>query len=119
MRPAGKRDKLVTIQQRAEDIDEAGFPHPTWSSLGTAFMERRDLAGRERFAADQIAAVGDRTWAMPYQANMDPDVYDIPKVRRLVYQGFAYDIVHATYEDGVAAKGIVLHTTGRKDPNQP
>jgi head-tail adaptor len=119
MIPSGKRDKFVTIQQRTEAVDDSGFPYPTWSTLATAYMHRRDSSGREKFAADQIAAVGDRVWSMLYQEDMDPDKYDIAKTRRLVYQGWAFDIVHAETVDEVSGPGIVLATSGRKDPEQP
>jgi head-tail adaptor len=115
----GQRDKLVTIQERTDVTDGSGFPTVEWSLLGTAHMHRRDMNGRERFANAQVAAVGDREWVMAYQANMDPDVYDVPKERRLVFTGWAFDIVHARIDDETAPKAIVLTTSGRKAPAQP
>ena len=35
-------------------------------------------------------------FAFPYRADMDPDLIDVPKVRRLLYKGRVYDIVAAT-----------------------
>ena len=32
---------------------------------------------------------------MSYIASMDPELVDVPKLRRLVYQGRTYEIVHA------------------------
>lgn len=116
---SGQRDKLVTLQQRTDGVDDAGFPVPTWSTLGTAYLQRRDMSGRERFAHAQTSAVGDREWSMVYQQDMDPDTYDVPKVRRLLFGGWAFDIVHARIDDETATRSIVLTTSGRKDPAQP
>lgn len=101
----GERDRLVVIQQRGvDDADAVGEPVETWTTLVSAYMRRIDVEGRERFQADQISAPYDTRWEMGYRADMDPDLLDITKVRRLKYKGRYYDIVHAALinrQDGI------------------
>lgn len=101
----GERDRLVTIQQRGADTtDEAGEPVETWTTLVSAYMRRIDAGGRERFQAAQLSAPYDTRWEMGYRADMDPDLVDVPKRRRLLYKGRFYDIVQAALinrQDGI------------------
>lgn len=100
----GERDRLVTIQQATDSTASSGEPIVTWSTLTTAFMKRIDASGRERFQAFQISAPYDTRWEMPYRADMDPDLVNVPKLRRLLYKGRCYDIVHAAVinrQDGI------------------
>jgi SPP1 family predicted phage head-tail adaptor len=102
----GERDRAVLVQQRGEDAaDSAGEPVETWTTLASnVFMRRIDTDGRERFQASQVSAPYDTRWEMPYRADMDPDLVDVPKLRRLSYKGRYYDIVHAALinrQDGI------------------
>lgn len=110
---SGSRDKLVTIQQRpASDAGgTTGFPVDSWTDLGTEWMSKRDVSGSERMAGAQMSAVIDSEFELPYRADMDPDLLDVPKTRRLRYAGRVYDIVRpikAPREDG---ENIRLITT--------
>jgi head-tail adaptor len=97
----GQRDKLVTIQQLTEGRGTSGFPTDTWTTLAAGvFMAREDVGGdvasrRERFVANQEMAVSDTRWTMLFRADMDPELLDIPKVRRLLYRGRTYNITAA------------------------
>lgn len=95
---AGERDKQVTIQFLTEATGSSRFPKDDWTMLPsiTMFASKRDLGGRERFAAAQLSTPADLRWEINYRADMDPDVIDVPKKRRLVYKGRAYDIVSAS-----------------------
>lgn len=102
----GERDRLVTIQQRsAEDATgDGGEPVESWTALVDAYMHRIDASGRERFQASQISAPYDTRWEMGYRADMDPDLVDVTKLRRLLYKGRVYDIVHGALinrQDGI------------------
>lgn len=101
----GERDRLVTVQQRGvDDADDVGEPVETWTTLVSAYMKRIDASGRERFQASQVSAPYDTRWEMSYRADMDPDLVDVPKLRRLSYKGRYYDIVHAALinrQDGI------------------
>jgi head-tail adaptor len=93
----GQRDRPVTIQQLTESVSASGFPSETWTTLASVvWMSKNDVAGDEKFAADRLSAVGRTRWEMGYRADMDPDVLDVPKLRRLLYQGRYYDIVSAS-----------------------
>lgn len=102
----GERDRAVTIQRRdADEADAVGEPVETWTTLvAAAYMKRIDANGRERFQASQVSAPYDTRWEMSYRADMDPDLVDVPKLRRLKYKGRYYDIVHAALinrQDGI------------------
>lgn len=98
----------VTIQQLTDGVDGAGAPQESWSTLMTAWMARRTETSGEAFAGDQLSAAIRTQWTMRYAADMDPDLVDVPKARRLVYQGRAYDILAADVMD--RQSGIVLRT---------
>ncbi len=107
---AGCRDRLVTIQQRsaADAVATSGFPVDSWTTLATVFMEKMDVSGSEAFRAEQLAARYDTRWKMPYRADMDPDLVDVPKLRRLVFQTRTFDIVSASHLG--RKRGIELST---------
>ena len=94
----GARDRAVTIQSRpsADAVETSGFPKDTWSDLATnIFMSKREANARERFTANQLSASFDAVFEMGYRDDMDPELVDVPKLRRLIYQGRVYDIVAA------------------------
>lgn len=93
---SGERDRLVTIQQLTDSIGGSKYPVEAWSTLTTAWMRKRDLKGWERFKAAQVSAPAETLWEMGYRSDMDPELVDVPKKRRLVYQGRTYDITSAS-----------------------
>lgn len=94
---AGERDRPVVIQQRTGSAGTSGFPVETWSTLvAVCWMHRLDMSARERFTSEQLSASSDTSWEMAYRADMDPELVDVPKERRLVYQGRVYDITTAS-----------------------
>jgi head-tail adaptor len=92
---AGQRDKYVTIEQMTESAPN-GFPVETWTELAQEWMSRRDLRAYERFAGGQESAFAEAQWQMAYRSDMDPELEDVPKTRRLVYRGRTHDIVTAS-----------------------
>jgi hypothetical protein len=105
---AGLRDRVVTIQQRSSvDVpdEDSGEPVETWTTL--------DIAAWERFKADQTAARYDTKWEMNYRLDMDPELVDVPKTRRLVVNGRYHDIV-ACFEIGRRAGIEVLTMASTK-----
>lgn len=94
---AGKRSVYVTIQQRSatDAVDSAGAPTETWTTLYQGWFEKVVIGGRERFSSNQMTAPYDTRWKGNYRADMDRDLVDVPKLRRLVYKSRIYDIVDA------------------------
>jgi head-tail adaptor len=110
---AGQRDKRVTIQQRsaADAKGASGRPVESWTTLGIEWMSKRPMHADERFAAEQESSYGEDQWVMPYRADMDPELVNVPKLRRLSYASRVYDIVTASI---VGTKlGIELVTTAQ------
>jgi hypothetical protein len=115
--PSGKRDKLVTIQSRptADAVDSSGAPVENFTDmLPKVWMAKKVVSEGERFAenftANQLSARVFTEWNMPYQSTMDPDALDVPKLRRLVYQGRVYDITSAHLDAAFEGKSIRLVT---------
>ena len=106
MMPAGQRHRLVTIQQLTETRSASSkAPVESWSSLRNVYAGMRPSSGRERFAAEQVSSSISSVWEVPYHVDMDPERVDVPKTRRLVFEGRTYDIVYAEplgVRDGVA-----------------
>lgn len=94
---AGERDRVVTIQQLSEANADSGFPNENWSTLvAHAWMRKLDNSGSERFKADQVMATYETQWEMGYRSDMDPELVDVAKKRRLVYQSRVHLIVEAS-----------------------
>lgn len=93
----GRLDRRVTIQIVTDDADAAGVPVDSLETLATVWMGREPLSGAEKWQSNQEAATFDAKWLMAYRADMDPDLLDVPKSRRLVYQGRGMDIVSAEH----------------------
>ena len=107
----GAMDRAVEIQQLTESAGSSGMPVETWATLyPQAWMSKQEMSGRERFAANQLTAPGTARWVMRYAADMDPDLVNVPKTRRLVYGGSTYDIVSASHlgrKDGIELMTLV------------
>jgi len=94
---AGQRDHLVTIEAVTDGVDSEGAPTETWTTLVANMPAARyGVQGWERFNADQISARHDARWELNYRLDMDPDLVDVPKARRLVCRGRTHDIVSAS-----------------------
>lgn len=105
---AGQRDRLVTIQQLTDGVAGSGMPIETWTPLGDSYMSRLDTLADERFRAGQEGAWTETTWHLPYRADMDPELVNVPKTRRLLYSGVIHNIRAASVFDG--RRGIELVT---------
>ena len=82
----------MLIEQAVDTVDASGFPLQTWSELRYEMMARKDLRADERLAAEQDSAYVETHWYAVYAEDMDPDLLNLPKVRRLNYRGRIYDI---------------------------
>jgi SPP1 family predicted phage head-tail adaptor len=94
----GERDRIITIQQRssADAVDDSGAPVETWTTLVASMpASRRYAQARERFTADQLSSKYDVVFEVNYRADMDPDLVDVPKLRRVLFHGRIHDIVAA------------------------
>lgn len=93
---SGERNLLVTIQQLTEAEDTEGMPiDGDWTLLYTAQASRMPLGGREQLAAAHVQSPFDTQWQTAYRPEIDPDLVNVPKSRRLVYAGRIHDIVDA------------------------
>lgn len=91
----GARDRYVAIHAATDDTGTDGFPGQAWTAMASVWMSKRDVGGAERLRAGQVDAQFDTIWEMSYRADMDPELIDVPKTRRLVYQGRTFQIVAA------------------------
>jgi hypothetical protein len=95
---SGKRDRTVKLEQftAADAADpNSGEPVETWTTLVPRMpVGRIGVSGWERFKENQVTARFDDAWEMNYRADMDPDLVDLPKRRKMVYEGRELDIVY-------------------------
>lgn len=100
---AGKRDRQITIQQRSstDTVDSSGTPTEIdqWTTLRTVWAEKIEIGGREKFAAAQLSAPYDTRWRLPYRPDMDPELLNVPKLRRVKHKANIHDIVEARLID--------------------
>lgn len=92
---SGYRDKEVTIE-RATEPSGGSFPVPTWATVRTEWMSKHEQRADERYSNNTDSAFRETVWACPYAADIDPDLVDVPKTLRLVYQDRVYNIRSAT-----------------------
>ncbi len=104
----GDRDTLVTVQQLTESTGASGFPVETWTALDDMWVAKLDAGGQERFRAGQLSGPAVARWQLSYRADMDPDLVDVVKRRRILYAGRAYDVVAAANIG--RAEGVELTT---------
>lgn len=107
----GELNQPVEIQQLTESVGTSGLPMESWSTLyPLAWMAKSSISGRERFAANQLSSPAVQQWQMRYVADMDPDLINVPKRRRLKYMGTFYDIVSADHigrQEGIELTTLV------------
>jgi len=96
MAEAGKRDRWVTMQQATDAKAASNYPIEPWTTLTSVWASREPVDGREQFTADQQSAPYDSRWELPYSADWDPALLNVPKARRLVHEGRVHDIVAAS-----------------------
>jgi SPP1 family predicted phage head-tail adaptor len=95
----GLRDRVVTIEYRSttDQVDAEGAPTETWTTLvGSMPAAKSDITGWERVRASQTSARYDTRWEINYRLDMDPELVDVAKLRRLVVSGRVHDIVAAS-----------------------
>lgn len=93
---AGERDRLVRLVPLTEGVDTEHFPIEEEGTAISVWASKNDIGARERFTADQMSAPYTTRWELAYRSDIDPDVVDVPKAFRLVYQGRTYDIQAAS-----------------------
>lgn len=108
----GERDFSVRLEQRptADAVDAGHTPvDGPWTTLvGSMPAARYPITGRERLIAEQMASSYDTRWEINYRRDMDPDLVNVPKCRRIVYLGRTFDIVSANLLG--RREGIALFT---------
>lgn len=93
---SGERDRVVTIEQMDDAQSTSKIPIERWTTLAsTVWMRKLDAKASERVKADQVAAYYETQWEMGYWPEMDPELVDVAKTRRLVYLGRVHLIVGA------------------------
>ena len=96
---AGKRDRRVVVQSRptADAVDGSGAPTDgPWTALVTVWAEKVDVfdaSSRERYVSSQTSAPHEERWRVGYRRDLDPELVDVRKLRRLVYKSQVRDIV--------------------------
>lgn len=112
---AGARDRWVTIQTRPSDsVSDSGFPiDAPWADLATVAMAREDVEATERERGAEEQASSYTQWAMPYMVEMDPELIDVPKLRRLVYAGRQFDIIGAAAIGRAVGIAILTEAYGK------
>lgn len=104
----GDLDTPVTIQALTESVGASRFPVESWTTLSAnVFMYREDQRGAERFASGQLSAPVTTRWEMRYRADMDPQMVDVAKKRRLLYLNRIYDITNAEVIGRMDGVGLV------------
>jgi head-tail adaptor len=109
----GERNRFVTIQQLTESLGASQLPVRSWSTLATVWASKEDVRGNEQLVAERLVSRYETRWEIGYRVDMNPEVVDVPKTRRLLLGGRIHDIVDASLigdSDGVEL--LTVGTTG-------
>lgn len=115
----GELNRYVDLLKRpvADAVDSSGAPADEdstapWSLLAQRVPAARfDLRGQERLVASQLSSPYDTRWEIHYRDDMDPELLNVPKLRRLRWQNREYDIVAANQIG--TRQGVELFTLAR------
>lgn len=91
----GELIRRVTFQSLTSVKGTTGFGTEVWVDFVTVAAAKKDLRGEERLQAAQLSSPFDTMWQTWYRKDLDPDVLDVTRVRRIIYQGRIYDITRA------------------------
>lgn len=83
---AGKLDKRITFQSKAESLDSWGGTIWTWSNVATVWAKKRPLRGRELIAAQAAQSESTDMFYARYMSGLDTSM-------RIVFGGKYYDII--------------------------
>lgn len=84
---SGPADRLITIQSKTVEKDEYGEEIETWTEVKKIWAMRRDLRGKEFYAAQQLNAEINTVFKTRYVSGITPDSH------RVVYDGLTYNIL--------------------------
>lgn len=74
MQAAGKRNRLITIQQRASGLDAAGQPSTTWETfaadLWASYKASSGSAAAERITGGQELSTVTCNWRIEYRTDI-------------------------------------------------
>lgn len=96
---AGKRDRVLTIQQRSvvdTPDSSSGVPEDTWTTLVEHMpAAKTDVSGWKRYINEEPSSRFDVIYEMNYRLDMDPELVDVPKTRRVIVGQRTLDVVYA------------------------
>jgi hypothetical protein len=110
---AGERDFNISIEKLRDDLPASNFPVETWRQLFQTWAKREFVSMDEDTKLDQLSAHTVQMWSMPYCSDLDPDVHDVPKTRRIVHMDRIYDITKAEVMPRCDGREIVLTTLSK------
>ncbi len=85
---AGALDRRLLIEQNTGGVSSAGAPLETWATLATVWAGKRDISGREVFAAGQdMAEIASTRFIIRHRS-------DVTAAMRVTVDGVVYDITH-------------------------
>ena len=112
---AGKRDKLITIKRLVEGLSDSNYPTERFGQPSQAWASREYVTLDEQFRNNQTKASAMERWEIPYSADMDPDLVDVPKKRQIVFKDRVRNIIAAEMLPRESGMAIVLTTQSAVD----
>ncbi len=85
---AGRLDRLIELQHRTITRAASGESLQSYSKYGSVYAEKRDLRGREYFAAQQTNPELQTTWRIRWRAGVAITDHIVDD------DGLEYEIVH-------------------------
>jgi SPP1 family predicted phage head-tail adaptor len=107
----GELNRAIVFQELTEGRGETSQPTEVWTDLVEVMARKVNQRGEERLEAGQVAASFDTMWQTYYREDIDPDLIDVTKKRRITYLGRVHDITRAdVIEVGGMRQGLEFET---------
>lgn len=108
-RPAGARDRRITLQRASIVKNALNEDVTTWLELATVWAEKLDVSDRERVAAAEVAAEITTRFRILWSTNLA----NLNPKDRLTFDSKVYDIVVA--KEMGRREGIEISANARSD----
>lgn len=105
---AGALNQRITIQQRADGVDQLGQAATTWADVATVWAAAAPLRGREFFAAGQMQTEVSLRFKIRWRAGIE-------SAMRVLWRGQAHDIVSVIDVGGARVELELMCLAGVRD----
>jgi len=112
--PAGRRNRLVSVQRRSTGVDSQNQPLDTWEVVKTLWADIKGQTGMGSIrGGEHTEGVATNTSAYSFRVNHNPTAFD--RGMRVAYGGAFFNIVDIRHDIAKREWTDLVCTTGDSD----